>query len=159
MCGKRLKLSLVICGLLFASIALLSASPLAQSEDTSSPLDELLVILSDYEMITMSLSDRLQDSELGLNQLQTSTNRISTSLSNLEQNYSKLSNILITSEGELSKMEVMLKASNKQIDNLEIGYNSMETKLKLSKILGTVNIVISVSIGVALFIVLTKYKG
>jgi len=159
MCGKRLKHFLSLSIILFASIALLSASPSVQSVDTSSPLDELLVILSDYEMITMSLSDRLQDSELGLNQLQTSTNRISTSLSNLEQNYSKLNNILITSDGELSKMEVMLKASNKQIDNLEIGYANMETKLKLSKIFGTVNIVISVSIGVALFIVLTKQKG
>lgn len=121
-----------------------------------SPVEELEQILTDYVKITSSLSDRLNSSEKDLNLLQISTTQTKNSLLFLEQNYTKLNNILMVNESELAQVELTLKDSKEQIKSLEIGYKSMERELRISKIVGNVNIVITASLGVALLIVLAS---
>lgn len=121
-----------------------------------SPVEELEQILTDYVKITSSLSDRLNSSEKDLNLLQISTTQTKNSLLSLEQNYTKLNNILMVNESELAQVELTLKDSKEQIKSLEIGYKSMERELRISKIVGNVNIVITASLGVALLIVLAS---
>lgn len=137
MCGRRLKIFLVILAL---TLPLYSA----QSEVSSSPLDELLTILTDYEEITTSLETRLNSFESSLSQLETSTNRIKSDIKALEVNSTILTESLNAQEKILTGSVETLNSFETQINDLESGYQSMEKKLKLW------TAVSNVSIGIAL---------
>ena len=141
--GAGLK-SLVV-GLLLASLAL---SPLC----ASSPLQELEEILTNYEAITMSLSDNLNDQQARLERLEVSLGLMSPVLDSLELTWTMRDESIKKLENQVQQMTALSTSSQKTIDDLERGLKRTEASLKIWKNVASISIGIGVA-GIALGVI------
>ena len=135
-CGSLSKILAV--GLLLGFLAL---SPLC----ASSPLQELEEILTNYEAITMSLSNDLSEQQTRLERLETSLGLMSPVIDSLELTWTMRDESIKKLESQVQQMTALSANSQKTIDDLERGLKRTEASLKIWKNVAT----ISIGVGIA----------
>lgn len=108
---------------------------------SASALDELTLILSDYERVTESLQIRLDNSETELQSLKISIGQAKMSAKDLENSLTEQSKALGLLSQSLTTVQQTSDSLQKQTENLLSGYKSMERSLKVSKAVNNVLIV------------------
>lgn len=119
----------------------LALSPLV----ASSPLDDLEIILNNYEEITKSLVDNSNKQEERLNNLELSISLMKPVIDSLELTWTMRQKTLDSLESQTATMQTILTSSQKTIDDLERGLKATENSLKLWKTVANV----SIGIGIA----------